>query len=216
MVDSSRTVRNWLDDRAAKDGGTRDATALGLSGVRVTVRPLGADDLAGYREFVERIDRRDLRLRFGRDVHAVQQAALDRLIEARDDVTLIATVARDGSGFEIAGDARARIDPHPYGDSAEFGIVVRSDLQRLGLGRALLERLIAECRARGVELLYGLVAPCNDGMLALARVLGFEIEHVPGGTTAVVSLALQPRQSSSSGRSDGWRAQTAGDVVSAA
>ena len=212
MVHRSR----WLDDRAAQDAGALDATELDLAGVRVTVRPLRADDLAGYREFVERIDRRDLRLRFGGDVDALQRLALPRLVEARDDVTLIATVATDGSGFEIAGDARARIDPHPSGDSAEFGIVVRSDLQRLGLGRALLEKLIGACRARGVELLYGLVAPSNDGMLALAQALGFEIEHVPGGTTVVVSLDLRPRQSPSSRRSDRRRMQTPCDVVSAA
>ena len=215
MVDRSRTIRNSLDDWATH-GGARHATGLDLAGVRVAVRPLRADDLAGYREFVERIGERDLRLRFGRDVDPAQRTALGRLVEALAGVTLIATVASDGPGLEIAGDARARIDPPPYGDSAEFGIVVRSDLQRLGLGRALLERLITECSAHGVKLLYGLVAPCNDGMLALARVLGFEIDHVPGGTTAVVSLALQPEQSPFPRRSDERRTQTAGDVVSAA
>ena len=30
----------------------------------------------------------------------------------------------------------------------------------------------------------------NDGMLALARGLGCDVEHVPGGTTVVVSLEL--------------------------
>ncbi len=216
MVHRSRIVRNWLDDRAAQDAGALDATELDLAGVRVTVRPLHADDLAGYREFVERIDRRDLRLRFGGDVDALQRLALPRLVEARDDVTLIATVATDGSGFEIAGDARARIDPHPCGDSAEFGIVVRSDLQRLGLGRALLEKLIEGCWSRGVEVLYGLVAPSNFGMLALARALGFDVEHVPGGTTVVVSIDLQTPQSTSIPRAARRRTHRRCDVVRAA
>jgi hypothetical protein len=40
-------------------------------------------------------------------------------------------------------------------------------------------------------MLYGLVAPANAGMLALARRLGFEVEHVAGGTTVIVSLDLK-------------------------
>lgn len=210
MVTPSR-VRNPPADRMARDAHVFDATDLNIAGRCVTVRPLRANDVAGYREFVEQIDRRDLRLRFGGDIEALEPSALARLVEVDDGVTFIATVATDDSGFEIAGDARARIDPHPYKTSAEFGIVVRSDLQRLGLGKALLERLIQGCRARGVDLLYGLVAPSNEGMLTLARRLGFDVEHLPGGTTVVVSLDLRPPQSPSRGRSARRRTQTPRD-----
>jgi acetyltransferase len=108
------------------------------------------------------------------------------------------------------------MDPHPYGASAEFAIVVRSDLQGLGLGRTLLEGLIEACQARGVERLYGLVAPSNSGMLALARSMGFDVEHVPGGTAVVVSLDLQARQSPSNRRSARRRTHAAREVVRAA
>jgi len=194
MMTRGRDVRQSKDDWAAQGDSAFDATELVVAGLCVTVRPLRADDLAGYREFVERIDRRDLRLRFGGEADVLHPPALARLVDADDDVAIVATVAAAGSELEIAGDARARIDPHPYGARAEFGLVVRSDLQRMGVGRALLERLIEACRARGVALLYGLVAPSNDGMLALARVLGFDVEQVPGGTAAVVSLDLQSRR----------------------
>jgi hypothetical protein len=39
-------------------------------------------------------------------------------------------------------------------------------------------------------MLYGLVDPANAGMIALAQRLGFDIDHVPGGATVVVSLEL--------------------------
>ena len=69
-------------------------------------------------------------------------------------------------------------------------IAVRSDAQGLGLGRTLLERAITDCRARGLRVLYGLVDPANRGMLALAGRLGFDIDHVPGGSTVVVTRQL--------------------------
>lgn len=61
----------------------------------------------------------------------------------------------------------------------------------MGIGRALLEKLISHCSAEGVHLLYGLASPSDAGMLALARRLGFEIDRIPGGTTVVVSLELR-------------------------
>lgn len=178
-------------DRHGTFAAAFDSSELELAGLQVTLRPRRADDLARYSEFVTRVARRDLSLRFGDD--AEPRTALARLVQAKDDFAFIATIAGAGSEFEIVGDARAWADPHPYAASAEFAVVIRSDMQRLGLGRALLEKLIEGCRARGVELLYGLVAPSNRGMLALSRSLGFEVEHVPGGTTAVVSLHLPPR-----------------------
>ena len=155
----------------------------------VIVRRLRSDDVPRYGEFVARIDARDRRLRFGEDADV--PAALVRLLETEDDVTFIAARTVDGSSVEIIGDARARIAPYPYASSAEFGVVVRSDLQRLGLGKSLLKAVVEGCRARGVELLYGVVAPSNSGMLALARALGFEVDHVEGTNAVIVSLHLR-------------------------
>lgn len=176
---------------AIEDDVSSDATVIELDGVRVTLRPARAGADGRYYRFLGRIDPRDLRLRFGRPMDAAQRAEAASLLEAGDDLVYIATVAAGDSGYEIAGDARARIDPHPYGTHAEFAIVVRSDFQGRGLGAALLGKLVEGCRAIGIHVLYGLVVPSNTRMLALARRLGFDIEHVPGGDTAVVSLDLR-------------------------
>jgi acetyltransferase len=81
----------------------------------------------------------------------------------------------------------------PDGARAEFAIVVRSDFQGKGLGRALAEKMLRYCRGRGVGLLYGLVDASNARMLALAQRLGFEIERSSDGRTAVISLDVQRR-----------------------
>lgn len=163
----------------------------------VTLRPLRAEDAVEHDKFIARLDPGDARLRFGRDIAEVPRSELDRLtrIDGEREKAFVATLPRADGRWEIVGEVRAREDS--YGARSEFAIVVRSDLQGLGLGRALLEMVIAFCRARGGRLLYGLVAASNTPMLGLARRLGFEVDHVPGGRTVVVSLDLQraPRPS---------------------
>jgi acetyltransferase len=161
-------------------------------GTRLLLRAMRADDSADYDAFIARLDLDDLRFRFGKQADQVSRSELARLsrIDWGRDMALIAVMQRGERSWEIVGDARARADP--FGARSEFAIVVRSDLQRLGLGRLLLEKVIRCCRARNVRLLYGLVGPSNAGMLGLARRLGFEVDHVPRGTIAVVSLELQP------------------------
>ena len=55
-------------------------------------------------------------------------------------------------------------------------MLVRSDLKGLGLGRKLLEKLIAYTRDHGLERLNGITMPNNRGMVALARKLGFDVD----------------------------------------
>lgn len=182
----------------------------------VIVRPMRAGDAVLHRDFLARVDSGDLRLRFGRDLADVPHSELARLraVDRAREIVFVATIPRAGGGCEIAGEVRARADPAPYGARSEFAIVVRSDLQRLGLGRLLLERLIAECRPRKVQQLYGLVAASNAGMLALARRTGFDIDHVPGGGTVVVSLDLGSAvpKSTRGGRLDERAGRAAGRV----
>src|SRR5512146_2086227 len=55
-------------DRHGTFAPTVDSSELELAGLQVTLRPRRADDFARYSEFVTRVGRRDLRLRFGDDV----------------------------------------------------------------------------------------------------------------------------------------------------
>lgn len=55
-------------------------------------------------------------------------------------------------------------------------MLVRSDLKGLGLGRQLLEKMIAYARAHGLARLTGITMPNNSGMIGLAQRLGFSID----------------------------------------
>ncbi|MCC6611709.1 MAG: bifunctional acetate--CoA ligase family protein/GNAT family N-acetyltransferase [Burkholderiales bacterium] len=162
-----------------------------LAGRRLLLRPIRGEDSAEHDAFIGGVDPGDLRLRFGREVRQLPRSELARLtqIDYEREMAFIATVARAEGGSETVGEVRMSAEPD--GIRAEFAIVVRSDFQGKGLGRALMEKMFRYCRERGVELLYGLVDASNARMLGLARRLGFEIERSSDGRTAVISLDMQ-------------------------
>jgi acetyltransferase len=130
--------------------------------------------------FVRRIEREDLRLRFAGILKLDEDVVCSRLLTidpVRD--TVVGALSPDG---ELLGEARlVRLDA----DTADFALLVRSDLQRQGLGRALLSWLIEEARRIGVTRLRGDVLYENQGMRLLARRLGF---HVAGGSSELLRI----------------------------
>jgi acetyltransferase len=167
--------------------------SLELAGQRLMLRPIRGEDSAEHDAFMGGIDPEDLRLRFGREVRQIPRSELARMtqIDYEREMAFIATVARDDGRSETVGEVRMSAEPD--GARAEFAIVVRSDFQGKGLGRALAEKMLRYGRERGVGRLYGLVEASNARMLGLAQRLGFEIERSSDGRTAVVSLDLQRR-----------------------
>lgn len=87
-------------------------------------------------------------------------------------------VALDGG--KMAGEVRAVCDPDNR--EAEFALQVASAWQRRGLGRMLLDKLIAYLRARGTAEVVGTCLQENGNMVALAREAGFSVATVPDGT----------------------------------
>ena len=86
--------------------------------------------------------------------------------------------------------ARALADPDNI--SAEFGIIVRSELKGSGLGRLLMDKLIAYLRASGTQQLVATVLRENERMLELSRELGFrDAEVQPEHVTRDIVLDLQ-------------------------
>lgn len=82
---------------------------------------------------------------------------------------------------------------------AEFSILVRSDLKRLGLGRMLLEKMVSYTRDHGLQQLNGITMPNNTGMIALAKQLGFSCKNSVEDGIVTLRLALEsPRENSHS------------------
>ena len=66
---------------------------------------------------------------------------------------------------------------------AAFAIVIADDWQGRGLGRKLMEALIAAARTAGVVTLSDIMLSDNVSMRALVQRLGFTIGHEPGDAT---------------------------------
>jgi acetyltransferase len=105
---------------------------------------------------------------------SIEHSELARLtqIDYAREMAFIATRPTGDGGEETLGAVRALVDPD--NDTAEFGVIVRSDLKGSGLGHRLMSKMIEHLRQRGTRRLVGTVLRVNTGMLELARALGFQ------------------------------------------
>jgi acetyltransferase len=146
----------------------------------VLLRPVRGEDEPQHREFLGRITPEDMRYRFFRARREFDHAELASLtqIDYDREMAFIATAPNEEGVAETLG--VSRVVAVPDNTSAEFALLVRSDLKGGGLGRALLEKLIRYCRTRGTRELTGDVLAGNVRMLRLATALGFEVQFPPG------------------------------------
>jgi acetyltransferase len=160
------------------------------SGKTVVVRPIRPEDEPAHRRMFERLDRDDVYFRFFSMVREIPRSQLARFTQI-DYEREMAFIAHAPGADETLGVVRAIADPDNR--EAEFAIVVRSDLKGLGLGRALLEKMIRYCRQRGTGQLVGQVLPGNRPMRLLAQETGFQERYDPDAEVVEVRLDLQPR-----------------------
>ncbi len=141
----------------------------GRDGRRVFVRPVRPEDENMYRRFFEQVSPEDLRLRFFAPVKEFSHAFIARLTQidyARSFV--LCAVLETG---EMLGAVRLMLDADR--ESGEYAILLRSDQQGRGLGRALMELMITYAKGEGVRHIHGQVLADNGVMLAMCEQLGF-------------------------------------------
>jgi acetyltransferase len=164
----------------------------------VVLRPIRPEDEAQHRAFLEQLDPEDIRLRVFYSRRTIEHSELARLtqIDYAREMAFIATRSLDAGVEETLGTVRASVGPDNH--TAEFGVIVRSDLKGSGLGFRLMSKMIEYLRARGTRRLVGTVLGVNHGMLELARSLGFQASDNPGDPgdreLRFVSLDLQTPQ----------------------
>lgn len=158
-------------------------------GAEVVVRAIRPEDepliIAMHATFSDRT----IRMRFFSMVKRLSHESLIRLcyLDYNRELALVA-VHQDEQGPHIVGVSRYYLDPETR--EAEFAVVVTDRWQGRGLGRHLMERLIAVARQSGVKRLVGAVLNENEPMLDLARELGFTPRTVADDGVVEVSLAL--------------------------
>lgn len=150
-------------------------------------RPILPEDEPELQQFIAQVTKEDLYYRYFSEINEFTHEDLANMTQIDYDREMaFVAVRRQESRDEILGVTRAISDPDNI--DAEFAVLVRSDLKGLGLGRRLMEKLIAYTSDHGLQRLNGITMPNNRGMVTLARKLGFEVDiQLEDG---IVSLTL--------------------------
>jgi acetyltransferase len=159
-------------------------------GREVTLRPIRPEDEGQHREFLRRLDPEDIRMRVFYSRRSIERSELARLaqIDYGREMAFIAT-APGAEREETLGVVRAMTDPD--NDSAEFAIVIRSDVKSGGLGRILMNKLINYLRGQGTARVVASVLTDNRAMRNFMRSLGFVEAPIEWGNDTVdISLTL--------------------------
>jgi GNAT superfamily N-acetyltransferase len=159
-------------------------------GRELWLREIVPGDVAALRRCFTRLSPEDIRRRF---LHAMSELPepMARRLCSIDPARETALVLVDESVHpaEIRGVGRIYVDESA--DSAEFSVLVEQDWSRVGLGALLMQRLVDDCRQRGLAEIWGYVLLENRPMLELCRELGFTqrlMADEPG--TAQITLRL--------------------------
>ena len=154
-----------------------DAWRLG-SGAVAVIRPATAGDAAAIQALVRGLTPTSRYSRFFSGIQELSPEWLTRFtrVEPRQDVSLLATVVRDGSET-LVGMGQYAADPYP--ERCDFAVLVADGWQGLGIGRRLLRNLECVARAAGIERIEGEVLAHNSSMLGLADAMGFQVRRNP-------------------------------------
>lgn len=100
--------------------------------------------------------------------------------QRRDFVSLVAVVGGEVVGMASYGDFRDSIHWPGYRFTAELSIHVRSDQRRIGVGRQLMEALIARAAENGIHVLVAGIDAENGDSIQFHERLGFvEVARMP-------------------------------------
>lgn len=162
---------------------THDGRELFLRGIEPT-------DVAALKRQFSRLSPEDIRRRFLHSMGELPDSMAFRLTNIDPAIeTALVLMDETVQPAELRGVGRIFVDE--AANSAEFSVLVEHDWARQGLGALLLQRLVDDCRRRGLSEIWGYVLLENRPMLELCKELGFVRRLTPDEPgTAQISLQL--------------------------
>jgi GNAT superfamily N-acetyltransferase len=135
--------------------------------IMVLSGPLRPAEWHMIQAFIRKTDREDLRLRFGQWLDFENGPILRQFFDiGGKSGELVCALDENG---DISGILH-RVLTSPC--EAEIGLIVRSDLKRMGIGQKLVRVALARATQQNLKTLRALVLGENHAMLRLARKLG--------------------------------------------
>ncbi len=159
-------------------------------GRELLLREITPADMTAMQRCFSRLSPNEIRRRF---LHAMSELPLPmaqklcQIDPTRE--TAYALMDESTRPAEMRGVGRIYVDEAT--DTAEFSVLVEHAWSRIGLGVLLMQRLVDDCRRRGLYELWGYVLLENRPMLQLCRELGFSRRMMPDEPgTALITLKL--------------------------
>ena len=151
------------------------AEGISLADQAFTLRPIRPMDAYAYGTMLEHTSPSDIRARFFGQTK-LSNATVVRMthIDYEREMAFVVTDIDE----QIVGVARLVMDDSRQ--SGDFGLLVRSDRQRIGLGKILLRKLADFANAQGLKEIRGSVLSDNFKMLNFCRKVGFAIKAPSG------------------------------------
>ncbi len=149
-----------------------------IIGQSVTLRPLRREDVDIEAAFLTGLSPQSRHNRLLGGMIRITREYVERLttVDYSRDMALAAALMLQDREVLI-GVARYMLEAE--GRACEFALVIADAWQGRGIGRRMMEKLIAVARGRGLERIYGDVLSTNRPMLEFCRKLGFTLGRNP-------------------------------------
>ncbi len=144
------------------------------NGWEVEVRPIRAEDAPLITNFHRQLSEESIRFRYFHNKSDLTQRDLSMLSQINYDrqMAFIAEHLLEDGSKEMLGVARVWNDPDNI--RTEFSVIIRDDLQGLGIGSLLMNKMIDYCKSIGTLEMIGKIMVDNHPMRALMKHLGFK------------------------------------------
>lgn len=147
------------------------------NGWKVEVRPIRAEDAPLITIFHRQLSEESIRFRYFHNKSDLTQRDLSNLSHINYDrqMAFIAEYVGEDGSKEMLGVARVWNDPDNI--RTEFSVIIRDDLQGLGIGSLLMKKMIDYCTNIGTLEMIGKIMVDNHPMRALMKHLGFKCRY---------------------------------------
>ncbi|MCC7349078.1 MAG: bifunctional acetate--CoA ligase family protein/GNAT family N-acetyltransferase [Phycisphaerales bacterium] len=163
-------------------------------GSAVTIRPIRPEDEPLLVHFHKTLSERSVRLRYFHPMKLNQRTTHERLTRVcfndyDRDIALVADHHDSATGqHEILG--VARLSKLPFGNQAEFAMLISDQWQNRGLGSRMLDLLIQVGRDEKLSRIVADILPDNLEMQRICQKLGFSLTQDPLAPVIKAAIAL--------------------------
>lgn len=156
--------------------GRYQKTILAKNGQVVSLRPIRPEDEPMELEMVNRLSKESLYFRFFGYVPKMTHELMIRFtqIDYDREMAIVALIEKEGTE-EMIGVVRIIADP--WGEAAEYAILIADEWQGQGLGGQMTDYIIEIAREMKLREIYATVLSSNKGMLTLFERKGFDIQR---------------------------------------